>query len=60
VNEDTVRRIEAALEERKRQRRKATSTKDDSYPDDRRGPIAGRRDMDTPTPNTTSGRSALN
>jgi hypothetical protein len=53
VNEDIVRRIEEALEERKRQRRKAAA-KPEPYPDDRRAQVSGRRDQDhgvsTPAP----------
>ena len=45
VNEDTFRRIEAALEERKRQRRKAAN-KPESFPGDRRAALEGRRDKD--------------
>jgi hypothetical protein len=40
-----LRRVEEALEERKRQRRKTSATPD-PYPEDRRSPIAGRRDKD--------------
>lgn len=45
VNEDTFRRIEAALEERKRQRRKAAN-KPESFPGDRRAALEGRREKD--------------
>jgi hypothetical protein len=40
-----VQRIEAALEERKRQRRKAAN-KPESFPGDRRAALEGRRDKD--------------
>jgi hypothetical protein len=54
VNEEAFRRIEAALEERKRQRRKA-SAQTEPRPVERRGPVSGRRDKDerpasVPTP----------
>ncbi len=45
VKEDMVQRIEAALEERKRQRRKAAN-KPESFPGDRRAALEGRRDKD--------------
>ena len=45
VNEESFRRIEAALEERKRQRRKA-SAQSEPHPVERRGPASGRRDKD--------------
>jgi len=40
-----VQRIEAALEERKRQRRKA-ATQPEPFPGDRRAALEGRRDKD--------------
>jgi len=46
LNEDMVRRIEEALDERKQQRR--TPTKPADYPEDRRGPSSGRRNDDRP------------
>lgn len=45
VNEDMVQRIEAALEERKRQRRKA-ATQPEPFSGDRRAALEGRRDKD--------------
>lgn len=52
-----VRRVEEALEERKRQRRKA-APKPESYPDDRRAPLSGRRDQDHPVTNPAPAHAA--
>jgi hypothetical protein len=57
VNEDMVRRVEEALEERKRQRRKA-APKPEPYPDDRRAPVSGRRDQDHPVTNPAPAHAA--
>jgi len=60
VNEDTFRRIEAALEERKRQRRKAAN-KPESFAGDRRAAPEGRREKDQCAAETARpGTPALN